>query len=60
LVMRELSQLCLKEQDGVISHVYYQDINIMKKEKMKYKVKMSHLEEIICLKLAVHMVIMDI
>jgi hypothetical protein len=59
--MRKLSlwQVCLEEEDGVISHVYLQDNNIMKKEEMKCKFKMSHLEEIMCLKLAVHMVIMD-
>ena len=39
--------------------MYLQDINIMKKEEMKCKFKMSHLEEIICLKLVVRMVIMD-
>ena len=36
-----------------------QDINMMKNEEMKCKFKMSQLEEIICLKLAIHMVIMD-
>jgi len=43
----------------VVSHVYLQDINMMKNEEMKCKFKMSHLEEIICLKLVVRMVIMD-
>ena len=34
LVMRELSlmQVCLEEQDGVISHGYLQDTNMIKKE----------------------------
>ena len=34
MVMRELSLLhvCLEEEDGVIYHVYLQDINIMKKK----------------------------
>ena len=36
-----------------------QDINMMKNEEMKCKFKMSHLEEILCLSLAIHMVIMD-
>jgi hypothetical protein len=31
----------------------------MKNKKMKCKFKMSHLEEIICLNLVIHMVIMD-
>ena len=53
-------QVCLEEQDGVLSTVYLQDINTMKKEEMKCKFKMSHLEEIICLKLAIHMKIMDV
>ena len=61
MVKWELSlwQVCLEDQDGVSSNVYLQDINIMKKEEMKCKFKMSHLEEIIWLKLAVLMVIMD-
>ena len=39
--------------------MYLQDTNMIKKEEMKCKFKMSHLEEIICLKLAILMVIMD-
>ena len=53
-------QVCLEEQDGVLSNVYLQDINTMKKEEMKCKFKMSRLEEIICLKLAIHMKIMNV
>jgi hypothetical protein len=63
MVMWELSLLeaCLedKEEDGVSSHLYLQDINIMKKGEMKCKFKISHLEEIIWLKFVVLMVIMD-
>src|SRR5215203_2668582 len=32
---------------------------MMKNEEMKCKFKMSHLEEVLCLSLAIHMVIMD-
>ena len=39
--------------------MYLQDINIIKKEDMKCKFKMSHLEEIICLKLVVLMMFID-
>ena len=52
-------QVCLEDEDGVSSHVYLQDIIIMKNEEMKCKFKMSHIEEIICLNLAILMVIMD-
>ena len=40
--------------------MYLQDTNIIKKEEMKCKFKMSHLEEIICLKLAILMMFMDV
>ena len=61
LVKYELSLwiVCLEYEDGVSPHVYLQDINMMKKEEMKCKIKMSHLEEIICLKIAILMMIMD-
>ena len=61
LVKWELSlrQVCLEDEDGVSSNVYLQDINIMKKEEMKCKFKINRLEEILCLKLAILMVIMD-
>jgi len=52
--------VCLEEEDEESSHVCLQDINIMKEEDLKCKFKMNHLEEIICLKLAIHMVIMVI
>ena len=52
-------QVCLEDEDEVSPQVYLQDINMMKNEEMKCKFKMSQLEEIICLKLAIHMVIMD-
>jgi hypothetical protein len=47
--MRELSQwqVWLEEQDGVMSHLYLREINIMKKEAMKCKFKISLLGEII-------------
>ena len=43
----------------MIYHVSLQDINMMKNEEMKCKIKTSHLNEIICLKIAILMVIMD-
>ena len=46
-------QICLEEEDGVSSHMYLQDINAMKKEKMVCKFKMSHHEEIMSLMLAI-------
>jgi hypothetical protein len=46
--------------DEVSPHVHLQDINIMKKEKMRCEFKISHLEEIISLKLAIHLVTIDI
>jgi hypothetical protein len=44
--MRKLSlwQVCLEEEDGVSSHVCIEDINIMKKEKIKCKFRMIHLK----------------
>jgi hypothetical protein len=52
-------QVCLEEEeDGVRSHAYPQDINIRQKEEIVCKFKMSHPDEIICLNLAIHMVIM--
>ena len=39
--------------------MYLQDINIIKKEEMKCKFKMSHLEEIMFLRLAVLMMFID-
>ena len=51
-------QVCLEKEDGVSSHGYLQGINIRKKEEMVCKFKMSHPEEIMSLKLAIHMVIM--
>ena len=61
LVMWWLSlyQVCLEEEDGVIRHVHSQDIDIMKNEEMLCKIKMSHLEEITCLMLAIQMKIMN-
>ena len=53
MVIRELNLM------QVISLVYLQDTNMIKKEEMKCKVKMSHLKGIICLKLVILMVIMD-
>ena len=54
-----LWQVCLEYEDGVSPHVYLQDINMMKNEEMKFKIKMGHLEEIICLKIAILIMIMD-
>jgi hypothetical protein len=53
-------QVCLEEEDGVSSHAYLQDINIGKKQEMVCKLEMSYPEQIICLKLAIHMVIMEV
>jgi hypothetical protein len=34
-------QVCLEDKDGVSPNVYLQDINIMKKEEMKGKFKLT-------------------
>jgi hypothetical protein len=43
----------------VSPQVYLQEINIRKKQEMVCKLKISHPEEIMSLKLAIHMVMMD-
>ena len=48
-------QVCLEDEDEVSPQVTSRHQH----EEMKCKFKMSQLEEIICLKLAIHMVFMD-
>ncbi|KAK1667260.1 hypothetical protein QYE76_055419 [Lolium multiflorum] len=59
LQLLQVALRCATDLDLIRCVGELENINMMKNEEMKCKFKMSHLEEVLCLSLAIHMVIMD-